>query len=117
MASRALVARLVIAASSCAGSATTGQRSRAGSTVISMSSPSVRAKSLVILATKSLTSIRCGCNGWRRAKVRSRRVRSAPTEPRLQRVVRELLDFPALTEIAQQIQIADDDSEQIVEIV
>jgi hypothetical protein len=39
------------------------------------------------------------------------------TEPRLQRVAREFLDFPAVNEIAQQIEITDDDSELIVEIV
>src|SRR5580692_7500825 len=78
IASRALIARLVSAASSCAGSATTGQISAASSSETSIRSPSVRPRSLTIPLMRSLMAMRCGCSGCRRAKARRLRVRSAP---------------------------------------
>ena len=83
-----------------------------------MCSPSVRPSSLTISDTSSLTSTRCGCSGCRRAKASSRRVRSAPRIEAAERLPTSSRSSGAIALLSsQQIEIADDDAEQIVEIM
>ena len=118
IASRAFTTRLVSADSSCAGSTRTGQRPLAVDSSISMCSPSVRSSSLVMPATRSLRST---CLRLQRLAARERQqaaIEIGAAQRRAQRLVDGFgrVGIPADL-LAQQVEIADDDGEQVVEVV
>ena len=66
----------------------------------------------------SLMSARSGCSGWRRAKASSRRVRSAPrsADSSASRTSSSVTGSSG-ADLAQHVEIADDDRQQVVEVV
>ena len=118
MASRALVARLAITASNCARSICTGQTLGDSDISMAMFSPSVRVSSRTMAPITSLMSARSGCSGWRRAKASRRRVRSAPrsADSSASRTSSSVTGSSGAN-LAQHVEIADDDRQQVVEVV
>src|SRR6516165_2063566 len=116
IASRALVARLVIAASSWAGSAIMGETSDDRFSAISIFSPSVRLNSRMIPDTSWFTSTRWGRSGCCLAKASSRRVSAA--ERGIEHTARQFVSLRVVDfKVTKQIGIADDNAQQVVEIV
>src|SRR5580698_8205006 len=105
IASRALTARLRIAASSSAGSASTGQTPPAPTISSDTSSPSARRRKSDSPLSRRLTSIAAGLSGCWRANANSRLVKVAARSA------------PCIALAMCRLQIADDDGEQVVEVM
>ena len=117
MASRALMARLSTAFSTSLGSARVGHSRGASSVPSAIVSPSVRRSSSAMPSTCSLRSSTTGSSRLRRANVSSRLVSRAPISAALlARASRSLL--LGIGELhLQQLVVAGDDGEQVVEVV